>query len=458
MHHRARHGRHKYPGIGDRRCDPTTDGRPCRLVGPGSGLRFGRGSPSLGPRRPDGDTRRSARCGHDSRSAGHGRTAERHRLRRTGGWSWNRCPVRGSGIRGRPTDIPTIRRDPPHRAAFGPPPRIGAVCPPSTDRSRPGGSRAHDRPSGNPIRRGRHPGIRRRPTGSRLGCCCIHRDRPTGKSFDQCGTQCGWRRDSSRRSFRRGIRPRPIGGSSRPALGSLRRPCGSPTRFRFRGRRGHRTDLRNLHDRHGTGDGPVDPAAAHHRRRGERRCVLRPAGRPCFGRPYVGRHRGRSSAGRRGRRRFGDRRVSRYLSDRRGDRRCDSPDRRRTASHPNGSPVHRGRRARHRNDEARPIRIGAPVRRPNDRTRRYHYDARRHARPGPRGFGPGSGPVRRHDGSNPSRCRPCPGRRRGDPTSHVRRRAGRRDHACHLNLDGPRAPNHDHCLADGYRRSHPRYS
>ena len=481
-HHRALPRRCEHRGIGDRRHDPTTDGRPCRPVGPGTGLRSGLDSPSLGPTRPDGGIRRSARRGPGFRSAARGRTADRHRLRRSGRWS--RRP--GFGIRGRPTGIPTtdrlsgiptIRRGPRRRAASGRPRRIGVVRPPGTGLRQPGGIRAPDRPSGNPIRRGLLPGIHDRPTGIHLGRCCIHRGRRTGRSFDHCGVHCGRRRSSPGRFFHRGIRRRPSGDPIRSGLGSPRRPCGIPSRFRlrfrFRGRRGRRTDRRIHGGRHGTGDGPGDPAAACHRHRGRRPCVLRPAGRRGHGRSWVGRrwagrpcagcrrgdrHRGRSSGGRPGRRRLADRRASRCPTDHRGDRRCDSSDRPRSGSHPSGSPAHRGRRAHRRKGEARTIRIGAPIRRPNDRTRRYRHDARSCARPGSRGSGPNPCRVHRRDGSNPSRCRPCPARRRGDQTRHARRPAGRRDRACHLNLDGLRAPYHDHCLADGYRRSHPRYS
>ena len=489
-HHRALPGRCEHRGIGDRRRDPTTDGRPCRPAGSGSGLRSGLDSPSLGPTSPDGGIRRSARRGPGSRSAGRGRTAHRRRLRRSGRWS--RRP--GFGIRGRPTGIPTtdrpsgiptIRRGPRRRAASGRPRRIGVVRPPGTGRRQPGGTRAPDRPSGSPIRRGLLPGIRDRPTGIHLGRCCIHRARRTGRSFDRCGVHRG-RGGVARgalsaagsgvaramiRSVPASVAPvvpavsRTVSGSvsvSAVVAGAVPIPGSTAVvteRATVRPILPPRITITAVGARASCGrpivtatvvPGSVVPALVVRGRRW--------VGRPCAGCHRVGRHRGRSSGGRPGRRRLADRRASRCPTDHRGDRRRDSSDRPRSGSHPSGSPAHRGRRAHQRKGEARTIRIGAPSHRPNDRTRRYRHDARSCARPGSRGRGPNPCRVRRRDGSNPIRCRPCPARRRGDQTRHVRTPAGRRDHACHLNLDGLRAPNHDHCLADGYRRSHPRYS
>ena len=475
----------EHRGIGDRRRDPTTDGRLCRPVGPGTGLRSGLDSPSLGPTRPDGGTRRSARRGPGSRSAGRGRTADRHCLRRSGRWSRRR----GFGIRGRPTGIPTtdrlsgiptIRRGPRRRAATGRPRRIGVVRPPGTGLRQPGGIRAPARPSGNPIRRGLLPGIRDRPTDIHLGRCCIHRGRRTGRSFDHCGVHRGRRRGSPARCSRRGIRRPPSGDPTRPGLGSPRRPCDIPNRFRFRfrGRRGRCTGRRIHGGRHGTGDGPADPAAVYHRHLGRRPCVLRPADRRGHGRSWVGRRWvGRPCAG--------CRRVGVASSV------VTAVVPAAVASVAAGSPVIAPAAARLTtaaivaavaltalgpgaapavlpptavvalaSGRARPGRSVSALRSAVRTTGSTGTATTLGAALVPAPAAPVRTPARVHrrDGSDPSRCRPCPARRRGDQTRHARRRADRRDRACRPNLDGLRAPHHDHCLADGYRRSHPRYS
>jgi hypothetical protein len=202
--------------------------------------------------------RRSGRLGPGS-PLGRSRSNRRRRLRRSG--RSNRRP--GFGIRGRPTGIPTtdrpsgiptIHRGPRRSAASGRPRRIGVVRPPGTGQCQPGDTRAPDRPSGSPIRRGLLPGIRDRPTGIHSAVVVSAAARRTGRSFDHCGAHLRSRRSSPGRSV-----PAAGSGVARamirpvPGFGSPRHPCGIPEPVPVpSGRRGRCTDRRIHGARPGT--------------------------------------------------------------------------------------------------------------------------------------------------------------------------------------------------------------
>ncbi len=257
---------------------------------------------------------------------------------------------------------------------------------------RPGGTRAPDRPSGNPIRRGLLRGIRDRPTGIRPRPL-LYPPRSSDRK-ELRSLRCSLRSDGgvARRALpaagsgvaRAVIRSVPA--SVAPVVPAVSRAVSG---VRYRGRRGRRTDRRIHGGRHGTGDGPADPAAAYHRHRGRRPCGLRPAGRRGHGRSWVGRRRGRSSAGPLVPARPSSRVVTAVVPAAVAPVAAGSPivapaaARLTTAAivaaialtalGPGATPAVLPPTAvvalTERKGEARTIRTGAPIRRPNDRTR-----------------------------------------------------------------------------------------
>jgi len=467
-----------------RRSARTTDGRHGRRGGAAGGRRLHSGCPIPAPLHRTG-IRWSVRRSRGVHGAGRGRGAHSRRGPRSGcGRPIHAIP--GSGNRDRPDAGPSAARtiaqptgsstnprgsDGSHEAGdrrrriaeF----RSPASSPRGTARCRASDIRACDLPIEDRSCRGNCC----RPVVDQRCPCCRHgiRDRRNGIRRDCCDIRRG--RRGGRPVFRRGIHPRRSGPQKWVARGIRGRPCGIPSCFRSSGRHDCRTGCRNRRGRRGRG-GPVDPSGVGPRRcRGNRLSGPHLAGRPWAGRPaadrlYVGRRRGRSSCGRPGRRRPGDRRVGRRADRRQtcrhGGRHCDD---------------HRGCRARHRHDAVRKCRTDALRHRRNDRLRhchRYLRGAPRSARPDPSEAGPRSvgharrrdapgarrpaDPRRRHDGSSPSRCRPCPSRRLGPIRHGGQQRFDRRDPAYFPNSGRFRAPLRDHYLADGYRRNHPRYS